>query len=304
MFDRFLVPIDGSALAERAIPYAVALARATHGEIQLLHATPEATAAAGQQAELDMAARLDKIVTELRRQGIRTGSHTLGGDAATAIIKAANSAPTSVLVMSTHGRGGLGRWLYGSVAEQVLRDADLPILLISAGADYSWPTGRPLKILVPLDGSETAEAAIESARRIGKSLEADAIFVRIIESSQSPDLIFDPAHFRLDRPVMDSGQTAAREYLDNVASQPASPFHAVDTIVEEGNPATRIAALARQEDVDLIVMATHGRTGLARLVMGSVATATVHRAHVPILIVRPASLREEREASAELAGTV
>lgn len=295
MFDRFLVPVDGSALAERAIPYAIALARATHGEITLLHATPEVTSSTGQEAELATAARLDEIVSQIRLQGLRAGTQTLGGDAARAILKAASATPTSMIVMTTHGRGGLGRWLYGSVAEQVLRDADLPILLISATCDYAWPTGRPIKMLIPLDGSITAEAGMESARRLAESLEADAIFLRVVESAQSPELAFDPAHFRLDRPEMDRGLTTAREYLDTLTNQPAPPFTSVDTVVDEGAPASRIAALARQEGVDLIVMATHGRTGPARLVMGSIATATLHRAHVPILIVRPASLREQEE---------
>ena len=292
MFDRILVPLDRSALAERAIPYAIALARAVNGHIALLHATPSGRAPGQGEAELDVAARLDELADQLRRQGIRVDARTVPGNAAEAIVDAAGHAHTDVIVMSTHGRGGLGRWLYGSVADQVLRRAEVPILLVSAACDHPWPTDRPLKMLVSLDGSETSEAVLDSARQLGQILGADAIFLRVIEAAASSAIGFDPAHLRISRPEADGGLAEASEYLERIAGQPASPFRSVDTIVDVGEPAARITAQARQEGADLIVMATHGRTGLARLTVGSVVTATLHRTHVPMLLMRPAGLRE------------
>ncbi len=292
MFDRILVPLDRSALAERAMPYAIALARAVNGHIALLHAIPSGIALHRGEAELDAAARLDELADQLRHQGIRVDARTVPGTAAEAIVAAAGRAHTDVIVMSTHGRSGLGRWLYGSVADQVLRWAEVPILLVSAACDHPWPTDRPLKMLVSLDGSETSEAVLDSARQLGQILGADAIFLRVIEAAASSAIGFDPAHLRISRPEADGGLAEASGYLERIAGQSASPFRSVDTIVDVGEPAVRITALARQEGVDLIVMATHGRTGLARLTIGSVATATLHRTHVPMLLMRPAGLRE------------
>jgi nucleotide-binding universal stress UspA family protein len=292
MFDRILVPLDRSALAERAIPYAIALAQVTNGHIVLLHAIPSGLALHRGEAELDAAARLDELADQLRHQGIRVDARTVPGNAAEAIVATAGRAHTDVIVMSTHGRGGLGRWLYGSVADQVLRWAEVPILLVSAACDHPWPTDRPLKMLVSLDGSETSEAVLDSARQLGQILGADAIFLRVIEPTASSVIGYDPAHFRIGQPEADGSLAEASGYLEGITGQPASPFRSVDTIVDVGEPAARITALARQESVDLIVMATHGRAGLARLTMGSVATATLHRTHVPMLLMRPAGLRE------------
>ncbi len=180
MFDRILVPLDRSALAERVIPYAIALARAVNGHIALLHATPSGRAPGQGEAELDVAARLDELADQLRRQGIRVDARVVPGNAAETIVDAAGRAHTDVIVMSTHGRGGLGRWLYGSVADQVLRRAEVPILLVSAACDHPWPTDRPLKMLVALDGSETSEAVLDSARQLGQILGVDAIFLRVM----------------------------------------------------------------------------------------------------------------------------
>jgi len=292
MFDRILVPLDRSALAERAIPYAIALARAVTGHLTLLHATPSDPAPRRGEAELDAAVRLDELADRLRHQGISVDARTVPGNAAEAIVNAAGRAHTDVIVMSTHGRGGLGRWLYGSVADQVLRRAEVPVLLVSAACDHPWPTDRPPKMLVSLDGSETSESVLDSARQLGQILGADAIFLRVIRAAASSDLGFDAAHLRIGQPEADGGLAEASEYLERIAGRSASPFRSVDTIVDAGEPAAHITALARQEGVDLIVMATHGRTGLARLTIGSVATATLHRTHAPLLLMRPAGLRE------------
>jgi nucleotide-binding universal stress UspA family protein len=304
MLATILVPLDGSALAERALPYATAVALAANSSISLLHVTSDVETSHRPQIELDAATRLERLAERLRAQGPRATARTMPGDVAGAIVDAAGTAHADMIVMSTHGRSGLGRWLYGSVADEVLRRAELPILLVSAACDHPWPTDRPLKILVPLDGSETSEAALTPARELGSMLGADLILLRSVEPAAAPNLAFNPEEIRLEMVAPEPSLHQSQDYLEEIASKLKASLRSVDVLVEVGEPATSIAAVARQEKVDMIVMATHGRTGLARLTMGSVALATLHRAHVPVLLVRPASLRVEMaEAQSGTSGT-
>jgi nucleotide-binding universal stress UspA family protein len=290
MIANILVPLDGSALSERALPYATALARRANARLRLYHVTTDIGSPADIRAELDIEARTDEIASQLRAQGIQaTAVSAPVYLTVQAILSAATNPPADLIVMSTHGRGGLGRWLYGSVADEVLSQADVPVLLVSAACHHPWPEDRPLKILVPLDGSDLSEAALGPARLLSHTLEANLLLLRVIEEDADADWRFEPEHLAIDR-TSPPAIEVAQQYLQEFAEVTGPITSAVDMLVDTGDPSVAIAATAEKEGVDLIVMATHGRTGLARLTMGSVATTTLQRANVPILLIRPAGL--------------
>lgn len=283
-----LVPLDGSPLAERALPYAARLADATAGRLLLLHVSTMLDARR-QQAELDALAAVEAAAESLRAEGVEVEvriERVLRRTVGQAIADVARDQNAALIVASTHGRGGLGRWLYGSVADDLLRRTSTPLLLVSANCEQPWPTDRPLRILVPLDGSELAESILAPLADLALALRAELRLLQVIDVATYA--LYPPAAVI---PIDPEGDLAlAERYLQEIAAALRARGLVVDTTARLDHPASSIATVAREQGCDLIAMATHGRGGLARLVLGSVATGTLQRATVPVLLLRPAAL--------------
>src|SRR5581483_980156 len=300
MLQTILVPLDGSRLAEQALPYAMRLARSSGGRLVLVQATLTAPlpgqaelvarAAATRRAEIE----LDVLVDRLRGEGLTAEARVYYENAATAILDAAAQEDADVIVMSTHGRSGLGRWIYGSVADRVLRTAPIPVLFVPAACAGNWPTDRPLRVLVPLDGSPLAEEALGPAGELAQALGAELLLLQVLEYPLPP--VADGGTY-LPPWDQDADLAAARRYLDEVAGALRAEGRTVTVLAVAAPPSSvgqavaTIAAVSHDEQADVIVMATHGRGGLARLVMGSVGTGVLQHATVPVLLVRPAAIR-------------
>jgi nucleotide-binding universal stress UspA family protein len=276
-----LVPLDGSALAGRALPYAVGLATAMHGRLVIAHArtAPGRSDAPGFDPEATAAA--------LREQGLTAEARLVycrrADDAAGALLQAARDAEADLIVMSTHGRGGLTRLVLGSVADRLFGRAEVPVLLVTSGCPTDWASDHGLQILVPVDGSELAEAAIEPAVKLAALVDAEILLVRIVSS------IMHVRH-RHGRTLLSSGDFEERDdawqYLTRMADRVRQAGCRVSIWVLAGSAASTIAAAARTERMDLIAMTTHGRGGLSRFLLGSVADGVLRRSSVPVLLVR------------------
>jgi len=297
-----VVPLDGSSLAGRAVPHAVALARAMGARLVLVRA-PSSSELRGRLGDgLDPATELEDAVELVRAEGVQAEPYLYPvyapNEIAGAIIDAAHDRQATMIVMSTHGRGGLGRWLFGSVADAVLRQSDLPVLLVPATCTRTWPVGGPRRILVPLDGSGFAEAALAPASELARLTGADILLAQAVGPPGPRYLSTYGAH------DPEAEVAAARAYLDPVAARLAANGVRVAVRVEVGLPERAIAALAHGNDVDLVAMATHGYGGLSRFVAGSVATGLLQRASTPVLLVRPATLAHAtpEERAPEAAG--
>ena len=188
-----------------------------------------------------------------------------------------------MIVMSTHGRTGLGRFIYGSVADELLRTSDLPVLLVPRDCEWSWPGDRTLRVLVPLDGSSLAEAVLGPACELADALDADLMLPHVTRPANvGPVKLLQavqiaPAGLGEDKRVGPS--------LESVAAKLRAPNRAVAVREVIGSPAPAIVRVAEEETVDVIAMTTHGRGGLARVVLGSVATGVLQRTSVPLLVV-------------------
>jgi nucleotide-binding universal stress UspA family protein len=218
-------------------------------------------------------------------------------------------------VMSTHGRGGLDRLVHGSVVDYVLRHASTPIVVVPAGSDRDWEHGRPLRILVPLDGSVYSEEAICHAVELAHSVPAELWLLQAVEER----LGIDTLGFGYAKPVSNADLESARDYLEQAAALPRQSGLIVHSIVRAGQPADEIRTLVEQELIDLVVMATHGEGGLGRFLakrltavvsagripvhIGSVAAASIQHLKVPALLVHPLSTHEAGTLAAPTAAT-
>lgn len=278
MADTLLVPLDGSPLAERAVPFAAQLAANGAGRLVLAHvAAPAADA-----APYDLSALADG----LRTQGYRVLTQLL--DAPNGVPAALDAVvrelPADLVVMSTHGRGGLRRTIFGSVADGLIRRTTTPVLLIPPGCKHVWSEHRPKLILVPLDGSDLAEQALGPAERLAARFDAELLLVRVL----SPVL---HTRYRAGKLTLASAGfdevEDAWSYLSAQADRLREAGRRVSIWVLVGSPAAAIADAARTEHADAIVMTTHGRHGLGRLLLGSATDGVLQRTGAPVLLVPP-----------------
>ena len=210
-------------------------------------------------------------------------------DVGPAICSAAEDEQAGLIVMSTHGRSGLGRWVYGSVADSVLRQAEVPVMLIRSQADHDRPKDRTMRILVPLDGCDLAEEALGTAAQLATILNAELHLVRVVEGPGYP--LSDEGHSFLPFDE-DAELSDARAYLQGHADRLRADDTTASMQAIVGQPSTTVPEVARCIGADLIVMATHGRSALSRRMLGSVAIATIQRAAMPVLLVRPQAAQE------------
>lgn len=321
-----LVPLDGSAFSARALPTAAAIARKGGGTLELLSVhTPlvvplpypdapvydktfdETQREALQAALTAYAARLRSEV------GIAAKTAVLEGDPATVLAGEATRVGAGLIVMTTHGRGGFTRAWLGSVADELVRRAPVPLLLVRPsgpsedsgdaagagtlgtvadpaevpvdGADSLYPFHR---VLVPLDGSPLAEEILETALALGVKGETTYILLRVVPV---PRTVLPPEEsFWTPREI--EAQNAAREacskYLDGVARLVRDAGHPVELVVATGHDVARtIMQESSERGIDLVAISTHARGGLARLRLGSVADKIVRGAACPTLVARP-----------------
>jgi nucleotide-binding universal stress UspA family protein len=187
--------------------------------------------------------------------------------------------------MATHGRGGLGRWLLGSVTEKVLQGASTPQLLVRAQASPA-PSGPYRKIIVPLDGSKLAEQALTASLPLAQATGATLLLLTVVPSSgeQRDAGGATEQAWATAPPAAETDHW--QRYLAQVAREQVPEGVGVQTHVVYGHPAAGILQVSDAPDADLIVMATHGRGGLQRLWLGSVAWKVVQHTHRPVLLVR------------------
>lgn len=293
MVERILVPLDGSPFGERALPYALRLASATGARLILMHGHSPLVITSEPDFDVQaFATRLREghvVVPSTSTTGIEIEAvtHDIYMDkVAEGICETIVEQGADLMVMSTHGYGGLGRWLYGSVADQVIRQSPVPVVLVPVTCDHVWED-TALRILVPLDGSSYAEEVLDPVGKLAAALKAELLLVGAagpLEYGFAGGLPFAVSGF-------DAALTETREYLERIAARLRADGHTVTVDAETGQAGTVIDSMARRRHADLIAMATHGRSGIARAALGSVATELLHRSTVPLLLWRPAALR-------------
>jgi nucleotide-binding universal stress UspA family protein len=299
MFGTLVVPLDGSNLAERALPYAVRLARAGQGRLILVRVAvpPSSMRLEGadwegyQHEDMDDAAQYLSAIAAQLGDEVPVETVVPYGGPAVQILEQVRQLDSVGIVMATHGRTGLTHLLYGSVAESVLAESPVPVFLVHARP------GKPVectfdpqtaRLMVPLDGSTFAEAALELALDLLRPA-SELVLIRVVSP---PDHVLRDEHGRalayLDQQA-DSSTSRARGYLEDVARRlrQKDPDIHLTLDVRMDEPDNGIIDAAAERSIDLLIMATHGRSGLRQITMGSVAGDVLHKGHTPILLVRP-----------------
>lgn len=297
MFDRILVCLDGSELAAQILPSARMHALQFGSEVHLLNVIEKSgrEREGARSEESEMTAYLNKMAETLRKKDIEVNCATVEGAAGESILAYADQCEFDLIAMATQGRSGLKRAVLGSVAGFVLRESGLPVLIIrprESGAKTSKDAQPITKILVCLDGSKLAEQVIACATGEALAFQAKLVLFQVVPEpvAYSPGIpgaasVPVQTEAMLKQAEMDLG--FAREYLDGLAEPLRKKGMQVETAAMLGSVGQTILNYAYRNDVDLITIATHGRSGLKRAVFGSVADYVLRESGLPTLVIRP-----------------
>ena len=292
MYKRILVPLDGSPLGDRVLPYVRMLGKKLGAKVELFRVFdphPEYLYPDHYQfwphndysvyCREEVTAALDRAKIQLERAGISAtavmhGPETVAtkgvhryGTPAEHIVTESEKEPDTLIVMSTHGRSGVGRWVMGSVSDKVLRATDKPLLIICAKGNDAILDGTIGHIIVPQDGSALAEKILPHAIALAKALEARVCLVRATQDDEA------------DAGELGHLERLAERFRDEGVVE-------VDELLLHGDPAMAIVDLTHEYPDALVAMTTHGRSGLGRWLMGSVADRVVRHAAGPVLVLR------------------
>ena len=310
MYKRILVPLDGSARAEKAIPVAARIARALGGSVILLRVatapvdTGKYSSTSGyveETVDIDLAgatsylehiARLDELA------GINTEIKTFTGAVAPAILAASQSLHANIIVMCSHGFTGFKRWALGSVADKVTRHSPIPVFVLREGGPLpATAEHQPVRALVAVDGSPLSETVLEPAAYLASALAESTSqqgalhLLRVVDLPASGGKFKSDAH--IDTGTKEQVKHEDEEYLDTLLHRlNADDLEFLDLAITssvEADPdiAEAIVKKSEQDKFDFIAIATHGRGGVQKWALGSVAGRVLHATTLPLLIMRP-----------------
>ena len=291
-----LIPLDGSRLAERSLAFVPSLSRLDGLSVTLVSVVnPEEEVHLLSQSEASdreanvLQTYLHEVAGDMHKHhNIQVATEVLRGNPADAILERLRTGKTDLLIVSTHGRSGISRWRIGSVADKLIRGAGCETLVVGprAGDAEGWLEMGAVppfkKILLPVDGSELAEQALATALRYAKAFESEVHVVRVINITAYGDGLMMESVYTPQ--LIESLQQAADEYVADIAKRISAPG-GVHTKVLVGSPAVTLEQYADVASIDLVIMTTHGRGGLARVALGSITDRMLGGA-APVLVVR------------------
>jgi len=295
MFEKILVPLDGSELSEQALPLAEELAGRLGSKIVVLQVSESTESGLYHMQELyinQIAQRVTNMVKKYRADA-QVEPVIIIGSAAEEIIKYIDRNDIGLVVMGTHGRSGITRWAMGSVASKVVRGTKTPVLMIRTKGTKPPEKSRLLsRVLVPLDGSEVGEAALPFVTELASKLDMEVILFQMVAMAyhvySSGEIVSQVPYTEQE---MEPIKRSVKAYLDKVAERLAVRGIKVGTQTKTGAAAEGIIRAEEELEVDLVAMSTHGRSGVSRWVFGSVAARVLQQGTKPLLLVRAAGAK-------------
>jgi len=291
--ERLLVPLDGSHLAEAVLPMAARLAEACGAAITLLHVIEkDAPSSVHGDHHLvnraDAEAYLAQLARQLAGDGRPVAFHVHEapvGNVAQSIATHAEEQESDLVVLSTHGAGGIRKVLWGSIAQRVLQLSHRPVLLARTRVPRLF---TPRTIMVPLDGTAAAEAALPLASTLARGLDAHLRLVMVVPTletvagEQWPEAALLPSTTRV---LLDVQEKQATAYLEQLVASIRSTGVPIFAEIRRGGPVAQLAADTAEHADGLVVAATHGRAGLQAIWSPSVAARLLKRTSAPVLLV-------------------
>lgn len=293
MIRRALIPLDGSKLAEQVIPHLLRFITPDQTELLLMTAlssalspdvnnpNPPISRLTAPSKEYKAYEQLHKLTQKLNQIGFSVMDRFLSDVPAKSILALAEQTLVDLIAMSTHGRTGLRRVLMGSVADEVVCHARPPIFLTPATLTVK-PESAPRTILLPLDGTPLAEAAIPIAQQFAQNTGATLCLIRTIESNYSEYEQQANQAVTVEQTVIQQ----ATSYLEQIQLRLQLANVASCYQIASGDPATAIIRAMHMEKADLVVMSTHGRSGMERIIHGSVTRKIIGKTICPLVLIR------------------
>jgi nucleotide-binding universal stress UspA family protein len=303
MISRLVLALDGSERSERSLPHAKALVEKHRCAVTLISvveaptefttwaATPAMPEATDMERWLGLREQyLDSVASEFA--GVEVDKHVTLGRPAHAILDLTEGLDDVLIVVASHGRTGLRRLILGSVASRVVRSATCPVLVVPAHDDETGPSPGSDHVLVPLDGSETALHALNVAVDLLGLSGTRIHLIRVIQApdvtaptmAAAPEIAVD---YELVVRYQDAARRDAEDYLSDIAGQLNAKGLTASWEITDGEVPDEIRRAAQEQGANIIVMATHGRTGFDRWALGSVAEKLLSEIHRPVFLVGP-----------------
>jgi nucleotide-binding universal stress UspA family protein len=299
VLQKILVPLDGSPLAEAALPFAAAIGARAGASLTLVRVATYRTLLSDLAAEQVRAIKdgedyLSRTAMGLRARGVPVSTRVpLGGSPAVWIVEETELARADMIVMGTHEREGPDRWVHGSIAEHVVHRSSVPVMLLRGTVDAQLAQrfeAREPTLLVPLDGCELADAALPTASTLAAAIGARVLLIAVVPHPGQLVAGQGGAVSTYTGTEHQALEAEAWAYLQARAGRIGNPRD-IEMVVRRGAAAAEISAAADQYAVAAVVMSTHGRAGLVRSMFGSVAGHVLHASRVPVVVVRPVAAR-------------
>ena len=305
MYTKIMIPLDGSRCSEMILPYARRLARSMGLSVELFHAIDQKSVV--EYIDPAHGRYMETVETELQQRA-QQYLHTTAAEQLTeltvecsvdlglpenAIVTRAEQRNGTLIAMATRGHSGIKRWFLGSVADKVLQATKNPLLLVKAiGNERISHEGKIRSLLVPVDGSELAECILPHAAAVAKAMNLPIELIRayslFIGAAVHPPYDVGSLPLSADDRIVESVKKEAEEYLAIKESQlHAWGINKVARFSILADAAEQIIETAQKTPLSLIVMSTHGRSGIGRWVLGSVAGRVIRQSGEPVLVVRP-----------------
>lgn len=302
MFESILVPLDGSAFAEAALAPATSVAARGSGSLELVMVQdPVPAYGYGALEEQPQAWRAEYLAAVEEEFGPRIDDRIeytlLVGSVTEELERHGDETDPDLMVLATHGRGPFSRFWLGSVADHLVRHSSYPVLLVrpeegeGEGPEITADEEtRFQQILIPLDGSEEAETILDVATSFGELYDARYTLTRVVHYPAEVVSSYMPDTVHISEEIVETGKEEARAYLEAVAAKLRDAGHSVSIDVQvDVHPASGIQRSAEETGADLVALATHGRGGVERTLVGSVADKLIRSTHLPTLVIRPSS---------------
>jgi nucleotide-binding universal stress UspA family protein len=296
MFNRILLPMDRSPLAECVLRHVVAVARAFESQVTLVHVLESPDQASWRRAIDPLTWRIRKgeaesylgdLVLRLEKAGVPAEKQVLEGPAAERIIEFSRKNDVPLIMLSSHGQSGLSGWNVSSVVEKVIMRAHTSIMIVRAYQPASTDVAdlRYRRLLVPLDGSQRAESILPAVATVARAHEASTLLAHVVRRPEMPRRMPPTDEdVELASRIVERNREEASQYLDQLCSQLSAEAQA--RILINDHVAAPLHELVQEEKIDLVLLTAHGYSALTRWPYGSVVSSFITYGTTPVLIVQ------------------
>jgi nucleotide-binding universal stress UspA family protein len=294
MFQRILVPLDGSELGELALPYAAELAAAFGSHVDLLYVSDTKSPEQQHMNQVYIEKMVERTMglienfSPVETNPAQANPVILDGEPAAQIIEYAEKNNVNLLILVSHGRSGIMPWPMGSTASKVLQRTNKAVLFIRAQQAVT-PTGFDSvfrRIILPLDGSASGEAALPHIKELTSRIASELTFFRVVAPGYHIQTIGGLNYVSLPQAEIDRLSAEARQYLDRTSAEVEGSRATIKLEVRVGDAASEIIKFVTEQDFNLIAMSSHGCTSNDKWTFGSVTQKVLHSGRTPLFLVR------------------